>query len=163
MGTRVSQITVNSTVWSAACLRLTIMEASKVRITDHLAGNLLAKGPWRGNRFCGITSSCLFFSGRWWLTWSVLYLVLLFVHLWDAWLHLHSTSIWQAAVDIRIITIIVRMPYLVWWVGCHDDVIKWKHFPHYLPFVQGIHRSRIIPRTKASDAELWSFLWSAPE
>ena len=23
---------------------------------------------------------------------------------------------------------------------CHDDVIKWKHFPRYWPFVQGIHR-----------------------
>ena len=46
---------------------------------------------------------------------------------------------------------------------CHDDVIKWKHFPRYWPFVRGIHRSRWIPRTKASDAELWCFLWSAPE
>ena len=34
----------------------------------------------------------------------------------------------------------------------HDDVIKWKHFPCYWPFVRGIHRSRWIPRTKASDA-----------
>ena len=25
----------------------------------------------------------------------------------------------------------------------HDDVIKWKHFPHYWPFVQGIHRSLV--------------------
>ena len=24
--------------------------------------------------------------------------------------------------------------------GCHDDVIKWKHFPRYWPFVRGIHR-----------------------
>ena len=24
---------------------------------------------------------------------------------------------------------------------CHDDVIKWKHFPRYWPFVRGIHRS----------------------
>ena len=48
-------------------------------------------------------------------------------------------------------------------VWLHDDVIKWKHFPHYWPFVRGIHRSRWIPRTKASDAELWCFLWSAPE
>ena len=40
----------------------------------------------------------------------------------------------------------------------HDDVIKWKHFPRYWPFVRGIHRSRWIPRTKASDAELWCFL-----
>ena len=30
----------------------------------------------------------------------------------------------------------------------HDDVIKWKHFPRYWPFVWGIHRSRWIPRTK---------------
>ena len=25
----------------------------------------------------------------------------------------------------------------------HDDVIKWKHFPRYWPFVQGIHRSPV--------------------
>ena len=27
----------------------------------------------------------------------------------------------------------------------HDDVIKWKHFPHYWPFVRGIHRSPVNP------------------
>ena len=26
---------------------------------------------------------------------------------------------------------------------CHDDVIKWKHFPRYWPFVKGIHRSPV--------------------
>ena len=26
---------------------------------------------------------------------------------------------------------------------CHDDVIKWKHFPRYWPFVRGIHRSPV--------------------
>ena len=42
-----------------------------------------------------------------------------------------------------------------WWFdGCmgsertggdrnHDDVIKWKHFPRYWPFVHGIHRSPV--------------------
>ena len=45
----------------------------------------------------------------------------------------------------------------------HDDVIKWGHFPRYTPFVRGIRRSRWIPRTMASDAELWCFLWSEPE
>ena len=47
--------------------------------------------------------------------------------------------------------------------GCwpmHDDIIKWKHFPRYWPFVWAGHRW--IPRTKASDVELWCFLWSAP-
>ena len=48
------------------------------------------------------------------------------------------------------------------WVP-HDDVIKWQHFPHNWPFVRGIHRSPWIPLTKASDEELWYFLWSASE
>ena len=31
------------------------------------------------------------------------------------------------------------------WLGIlfHDDVIKWKHFPRYWPFVRGIHRSPV--------------------
>ena len=37
----------------------------------------------------------------------------------------------------------------------NDDVIKWKHFPRYWPFVWGIHRW--IPLTKASDSGLWCF------
>ena len=41
-----------------------------------------------------------------------------------------------------------------------DDVIKWRHSPRYWPFVRGI--PRWIPLTKASDAELWCFFWSAP-
>ena len=28
-------------------------------------------------------------------------------------------------------------------VGCHEDFIKWKHFPRYRPFVRGIHRSPV--------------------
>ena len=28
-------------------------------------------------------------------------------------------------------------------VNKHDDVIKWKHFPRYWPFVRGIHRSPV--------------------
>ena len=43
----------------------------------------------------------------------------------------------------------------------------WRHqmetFPRNWPFVRGIHRSRWIPHTKASDAEFWCFLWSASE
>ena len=26
---------------------------------------------------------------------------------------------------------------------CHDDIIKWKHFPRNRPFVRGIHRSPV--------------------
>ena len=36
-------------------------------------------------------------------------------------------------------------PAIRWWypVGAHDDVIKWKHFLRYWPFMQGIHRSPV--------------------
>ena len=49
------------------------------------------------------------------------------------------------------------------WQTCntnHGDVIKWKHFPCYWPSVRGVHWSLV---KRASDAELWCFLWSAPE
>ena len=45
----------------------------------------------------------------------------------------------------------------------NDDVMKWKHFPRYWPFVRGTIGHWWIPLTKASDAELWYFLWSASE
>ena len=48
------------------------------------------------------------------------------------------------------------------WINTHDDVIEWNHFPRYWPFVRGREFTgpRWIPHTKASDAELWWFLWS---
>ena len=30
-----------------------------------------------------------------------------------------------------------------WKLHRHDDVIKWKHFSRYWPFLRGIHRSRV--------------------
>ena len=45
----------------------------------------------------------------------------------------------------------------------HEDVIKWKDFPRYWLFVRGIHRSPVNSPHKASDAELWCFLWPASE
>ena len=45
----------------------------------------------------------------------------------------------------------------------HDDVIKWKHFPRYWPFVRGIHRSPVNSPHKGQWRELWCFLWSASE
>ena len=50
-------------------------------------------------------------------------------------------------------------------ISNHDDVIKWKHFPRYWSFVWGIHRSPgpVNSPHKASDAELWCFLWFVPE
>ena len=49
------------------------------------------------------------------------------------------------------------------WKHHRDDVIKWKHFPSYWPFVGDFTGHWWIPSAKASGAELWYFLWSAPD
>ena len=66
-----------------------------------------------------------------------------------------------------------NVSHVVKTMGIDDDVIKWKHFPRYWPYVWeftgywpfvGEYTGHWwIPLTKASDAELWCFLWSAPE
>ena len=56
---------------------------------------------------------------------------------------------WQ---DIQIINTHYCTKGRKWWKGVpcagkygnsHDDVIKWKHFPRYWPFVRGIHLSPV--------------------
>ena len=47
---------------------------------------------------------------------------------------------------------------------CHDDVINMKSLSALLALLWGESTGhRWIPLTTASDAELWCFLWSAPE
>ena len=44
----------------------------------------------------------------------------------------------------------------------HDDVIKWKHFPRYWPFVRGIHRSPVNSphRVRWRGALMFSSTWA---
>ena len=57
------------------------------------------------------------------------------------------------------------------YISCfHDDVIKWKHVPcrrllcrEFTGDCREFTGERGIPLTQTSDAELWCFLWSAPE
>ena len=51
------------------------------------------------------------------------------------------------------------------WIGSivHDDVIKWKDFRVTGHLCRKFTGHQWLPHTKASDAELWCFLWSAPE
>ena len=58
---------------------------------------------------------------------------------------------------------------LLQWIGVVNCwfYIWWRHqmetFPRYWPFVKGSTGHRWITSTKASDAKLWCFLWSAHE
>ena len=44
----------------------------------------------------------------------------------------------------------------------YDDIIKWKHFPRYWPFVPGIHRSPVNSPHKAQwrGALMFSLIWA---
>ena len=46
-------------------------------------------------------------------------------------------------IMVNIENIISWTPETKWSVKFHDDVIKWKHFPRYWPFVRVIHRSPV--------------------
>ena len=45
----------------------------------------------------------------------------------------------------------------------YDDVIKWKHFPRYCPFVKGINRWPVDSAHKGQWRGVLMFLWCAPE
>ena len=47
-------------------------------------------------------------------------------------------------------------------ISLHDDVIKWKHFPLYWPFVRGIHRSPVNSLHKGQwrGALMFSLIWT---
>ena len=47
----------------------------------------------------------------------------------------------MAASDKAKVITVTKFPF--YQGNNHDDVIKWKHFPRYWPFVRGIHRSPV--------------------
>ena len=54
------------------------------------------------------------------------------------WLHYYCSSCREILLDI--------FTHFEWYhpvYRCHDDVIKWKHFPRYWPFVRRIHQSPV--------------------
>ena len=51
-----------------------------------------------------------------------------------------------------------------WWLAdlFHDNVVKWKHFPCYWPFVRGIHQSQVNSPHKDQwhGALMFSLIWA---
>ena len=50
----------------------------------------------------------------------------------------------------QLLRSLIDLMHMVWFYSSgvltwkvHDDVIKWRHFPRYWPFVRGIHRSPV--------------------
>ena len=49
----------------------------------------------------------------------------------------------RTSIHSRYSNLIIVLGILIPRSVPHDDVIKWKHFPRYWPFVRGIHRSLV--------------------
>ena len=71
---------------------------------------------------------------------NMAFLLLTWINCWRQTIEI--TVIWEALTfmwrQLDIMFQYTPMSYL-----SHDDVIKWKHFPRYWPFVRGIHRSPV--------------------
>ena len=73
------------------------------------------------------------------------------------WVYLWHSSIYHSVADTTVAS--EGKTY-----GSHEDVIKWQHFFRVPGPLRGEFTGhRWISLTKASDAELWCFLWCAPE
>ena len=57
-------------------------------------------------------------------------------------LNLISNAWWMKISTMLVNTYHIEQ-VLISMLFWHDDVIKWKHFPRYWPFVRGIHRSPV--------------------
>ena len=55
-------------------------------------------------------------------------------------IYIHMIVTWGMVKTVLIPSARSHHRNQCWW---HDDVIKWKHFPRYWPFVRGIHRSPV--------------------
>ena len=54
-------------------------------------------------------------------------------------MHLKMSSAKVSAILVQCVCVCEEGDELI----IHDDVIKWKHFPRYWPFLRGIHRSPV--------------------
>ena len=74
-------------------------------------------------------------------------------------------TFWPLTQSYTEVYIVPSLSFAIFGYALLDIDFIWRHkmgtFPRYWPFVRGSHRW--IPLTKASDAELWCFLWSSPE
>ena len=95
---------------------------SKFRVTGLCAGNSPVTGEFPAQMASNAENVSI-----WWCHHGLIYPIFVRV------IHWH----WRKYDYPRTSAVILKDQ--IW----HDDVIKWKHFPRYWPFVRGIHRSPV--------------------
>ena len=68
----------------------------------------------------------------------------------EHWLHVVAQAVKNPLASLLVVGPLSHGDFPLWLddllvlvFHVHDDVIKWKHFPRYWPFVRGIHRSPV--------------------
>ena len=69
--------------------------------------------------------------------------------------HICRTKPGCSSVILKTTPWLVSVAKLV--LSHHDDVLKWKHFPRYWPFVRGIHRSPVNSPHEGQWCGAWMF------
>ena len=117
--------------------------------------------PFNSCPFAG-NSSADYGAFVWWLMW-----------VWPWWVLYNGSPQWPLHIILNMIDCLHRSKISSWirihnalflWylIPTHDDVINWKYFRVTDHLCGEFSGHRWIPLTKASDAELWCFLWSTP-
>ena len=73
---------------------------------------------------------------------------------------LKTTVCWRKLCQYLAVIFYALFQYKDHLSMCHGDVIKWKHFPRYWPFVRGIHRFPVNSPHKGQwrEALMFSFI-----
>ena len=58
-----------------------------------------------------------------------------------SWMNKNSICVYVLGYTQVVWRFKVSSSRVIHWTQYHDDVMNWKHFPRYWPFVRGIHRS----------------------
>ena len=105
-------------------------KASKLRVTGLCEGNSPVTGGFPSQRASNAENISI-----WWLHHDV----------WFIWARCGAEfcALSKTKGLIKWYVYLVLMKRMPIWSSTHGDVIKWKHFPRYLPFVRGIQRSPV--------------------
>ena len=109
--------------WSSLLLQLPLHQIGPsniiIIVTDALAPN------WHQQQPCQIDNTDILFRYCWILPMRIIHYMDHFLFIFSIYMRTASER-WENVIYVHV---------------THDDVIKWKHFPRYWPFVRGIHRS----------------------
>ena len=122
-------------------IQITIEIIIRTHVFNHICQNRNPLPPATGYKSKN-TVKCIIWVGSLWCEWK------------------RSSVGWRHNPAKRRFLVKISSDWNISHPRLHDDVIKWKHFSHYWPFVRGIHRSPVNSSHKSQlrGALMFSFI-----